>query len=159
MAKSVVRRFDKPKHERAQAQCGQRSPTPIQPAGGGLVFAFGYLGEQDEERDGGHWNVDEEQPAPGSILHQDGAKQGTQGHRDGRSAGPQPEGAAALLLLKGGGDNGKAGWPKHSAAQSLEYSSKDEEIGAGGKTTQGGGDGKNNNADAQDFAAAHAISQ
>ena len=62
--------------------------------------AFRHAPQRDHDDGSGEREVDEKNPAPGSVFDQPAAEDGTERHGDGGKAGPGADGAAALLLGK-----------------------------------------------------------
>ncbi len=92
-------RFDQAIDESTETEGDDQGAEKVEPLGDGAV-TLGNAPQGNEDHGGGQWEIDEEDPAPGSVLDEPAPKHRTEGSGNGGKAGPSSDSAAAIFLGK-----------------------------------------------------------
>jgi hypothetical protein len=80
----------------ADPGCKCKKTEPVEPAAGAF-FALLHEGDQSDDRENTHWQIDEKYPVPAVVVGEPGAERGSHDRAEHHADAPDCHGRAALL--------------------------------------------------------------
>ena len=123
------------------------------------VAGLGHPALRDHDGQRGERQVDQEDPAPGGVLHQGTAHERPDRRGDAAEPRPGADGAGPALGLERALDHGQAAGRQHRGADALQDAGEDQHGGAGGDPAQQRREREPDGADHEDAPAAVAVAE
>src|ERR1700687_1572723 len=152
MCPTQIHRFDEPVNQASQSKRDQKGANPIDAACSGTA-ALGNMTQRNGDHRRRNRKIDEEHPAPGSMLNQPTAEHRPDSGGDRGEPGPGADRLSAAFLLERCTNNRKAARNEQRSPRALNASSDDQLMNVQCNSAGGRSQGEDGGSDYEDEAA------